>query len=152
QIGDGQTHQRRRCAVSRALLEIIELSRQITWRPAGDRRYIRRAHQIRAVASRARGRLSRAGLALADAAGRHEVSACGQAADRHVRDPSRVRVAVCFRLILVFWNLDDASGNPLAPFGFDWEKEIADDVRLRYEVGFYDAHPARVPSDRRKIG
>src|SRR6266851_3284662 len=74
---------------------------------------------------------------------RHEVLAVLDAADRDVRDESRVRIPVGFRLFLVLGYLDDAPGDRLGLRPLDWEEQIARDPRLRNEVRLDYANPRR---------
>src|SRR5215510_5562671 len=97
------THERRCRAVACALLEVVELSREVARRSAGERRDVVLALQVRTMATGARGRLALDDLVVDDhrAARRHQFASPREAADRCVGDETYVWVANQFGLLLV---------------------------------------------------
>src|SRR5205814_4633052 len=86
ETGDRLFHQRRVATVPPAILEHVELARDVCWMTACEPRHVAESLQLVAVANRALNRFAAARF--------HERFALLDAADRDVRDKSRMWIAV----------------------------------------------------------
>src|SRR4029450_5973531 len=98
------------------------------------------------MARYARGRLSLDDRVVDDthAAHRDEILALLDAARRHISDDPDVRIAHGLRLLFIFRNLDDPTGDRFGELLRCREKQIADDAGLRDDIAFHDTCPLHV--------
>src|SRR6185436_9523761 len=111
-------------AGARAVLDVVELAHDIAGRAPGDRGQVSQTFQIGTMADRAL-----QGLACATRADQSFTSR--DAADRHVGDEVRSRVAV-FELLEIFGHLDDALTDRLLLAGIGSGEKPSGYDRLRH--------------------